>query len=357
MSHARWNEDAFRHLPRARGAVDIAEVMHGELHLAGWLLHPQLRIDSVTVVGDGRKLGEVPLNVRPDVEAAFPCLPPGLYCGFDFRRRLDPSDPLPTHYRLIGNATGRPAIQFPWTRPDGAPPPPAPEPVLMQRVSGNTSAKSFATAGFQGAMDLLSALSAHRVPDRPIRLLDWGCGSGRVTAHLSRLLPDAEIHGCDIDAEAIRWCRSALSGAAFEVCGMEPPLPYPPELFDVVVATSVMTHLDRRRQLDWLSEIRRVLKHEGLFLASTHGEFAAAFQPGMLERLTTSGIIDELRDTALDGIAPPDYYRGVYQTRAYTSENWGRCLRVREQIPAGLLGFQDLVVLQKAARLNCDQAI
>ena len=357
MSSAPWNEASYRLLPRARGAVDIAEVAHGELHLAGWLLHPELRIDSVSVVGDGQMLGEVPLHVRRDVAAAFPCLPPGLRCGFDFRRPLEPSDHLPTCCQLFGNAAGRPIIQFPWTCPDGDPPPPAPEPLLMQRVSGNTSAKSFATAGFQGAMDLLSVLSAHGVPGGPIRLLDWGCGSGRVTAHLGRLLPNAEIHGCDIDAEAIGWCRSAMTGAAFEVCGTEPPLPYPPDSFDVVVATSVMTHLDRRCQIDWLTEIRRVLKDEGLFLASTHGEFAAAFHPGMLARLSTSGIIDELRDAALDGIAPPDYYRGVYQTQAYTSENWGRCLHVREQIPAGLLGFQDLVVLQKSARLHRNQAI
>jgi len=361
MQDGPWNREAFPHLPRARGAVDLVQVDETRFRVAGWLTHPRVPVNSIQILQNGRLLGRAPLIPRPDVRDVFPALPEILNSGFDVQGPAHQLNSPIRSLNLLGCNDDGPAIHLPWSVPDGDTPSrgvTVPDPALMQRVSGNTSAKSFATAGFQGAVDILSVLQRHQALRPQVKLLDWGCGSARITSQIARLLPGtAEIHGCDIDAEAIGWCRSALSGMEFEVCGIEPPLPYAPESFDVVVATSVMTHLDRRRQLAWLSEIRRVLKVEGLFLASAHGEFAAAFQPGMLARLTMSGIIDDLRDTALDGIAPPGYYRGVYQTQAYTSENWGRCLRVCEQIPAGLLGFQDLVVLQKSARLNCDQAV
>ena len=47
------------------------------------------------------------------------------------------------------------------------------------------------------------------------RVLDWGCGSGRVTAHWVALRPGPEVHGCDIDADAIAWCNDQLRPGAF----------------------------------------------------------------------------------------------------------------------------------------------
>ena len=37
------------------------------------------------------------------------------------------------------------------------------------------------------------------------RLLDYGCGSGRTTRALKTRYPAAEVHGTDIDPEAIAW--------------------------------------------------------------------------------------------------------------------------------------------------------
>jgi SAM-dependent methyltransferase len=178
-------------------------------------------------------------------------------------------------------------------------------------------------------------------------LLDWGCGCARLTAHFARLLPESAICGCDIDADAVRWCQASFPRAEFAVNSLEPPLPYPPDSFDIVVASSVMTHLDRQRQQAWLQEVRRVLRAGGVFVASTHGEFAAAFHKGELARLRNEQIVDGIHDPALDGVVQSGYYRSVFQTESYTAAHWGRHLRVLEHIPAGLVGYQDLVVLQK----------
>jgi SAM-dependent methyltransferase len=58
------------------------------------------------------------------------------------------------------------------------------------------------------------------------RILDWGCGCGRVTQHLARL-PGCQAFGADIDAANALWARDNIPGAAFEVIGLDPPMPYP----------------------------------------------------------------------------------------------------------------------------------
>src|SRR5205823_5587898 len=37
------------------------------------------------------------------------------------------------------------------------------------------------------------------------RVLDWGCGAGRITRYLLSCTT-SEVHGADIDGENVRWC-------------------------------------------------------------------------------------------------------------------------------------------------------
>lgn len=57
--------------------------------------------------------------------------------------------------------------------------------------------------------------------------LDWGCGPARLLRHMPELLPaGTRIHGVDVNEETIAWCRRALPGLHFSVCGLFPPLGY-----------------------------------------------------------------------------------------------------------------------------------
>jgi SAM-dependent methyltransferase len=86
------------------------------------------------------------------------------------------------------------------------------------------------------------------------RVLDFGCGSGRVSRHLARRW---EMYGCDIDAAAIRWSASNLSGT-FVTNGPRPPLPFPDGHFQAVLSISVFTHLDWDAQRAWAAEMGRI---------------------------------------------------------------------------------------------------
>lgn len=111
------------------------------------------------------------------------------------------------------------------------------------------------------------------------RVLDFGCGVGKVLRHFAGEATIAEFTGCDIHAPSIDWLQRNWCPpfSAFR-CSEEPPLPQPDGYFDLIYAVSVYTHLTDH-WAEWLLEHHRVLRPDGLLLASFLGE-------GMIRPLT-----------------------------------------------------------------------
>ncbi len=98
------------------------------------------------------------------------------------------------------------------------------------------------------------------------RLLDIGCGAGYGAAELSRTA--AFVFGLDIAPDAARFAHERfpipnLQFIAASACA----IPYPSETFNLVTAFELIEHLNDWPQL--LSEARRVLAPNGLFIVST----------------------------------------------------------------------------------------
>lgn len=193
----------------------------------------------------------------------------------------------------------------------------------MVRVGGNDDPDAYETVGARSArrlMDTVLMWSARPLQD----VLDWGCGPGRVASHILSSCPGVALRGCDVDAEAIAWCNANLAAGSFDVSSLYPPLLYPGESFDAVLACSVMTHLNRRDQRKWLRELSRVLRPGGVLAASVHGR-AAAEGFGITE---VASIDDHYLNIGLNGIVPGGYYRDVVQTEEYTRAAWSECFEV-----------------------------
>lgn len=215
---------------------------------------------------------------------------------------------------------------------------------LMQRVARTDDPEEYSRIGAECALAFNAAVAeARKEPVR--RLLDWGCGPGRVMAQVD--LSETELYGCDIDPEAISWAQDNVPGCTFAVCQESPPLPYNSEYFDVVTACSVMTHLSRMTQRYWLSEISRVLTPGGLFVASVHGASLAERFRVDEGTLGAYGILDHYLDAAMNGIATPGYYRATIQTEDYTRTAWAGRFKVVTYQEHGVAGHQDLVVCVK----------
>lgn len=113
------------------------------------------------------------------------------------------------------------------------------------------------------------------------RVLDVGCGYGRVAVQLASYLETGEYCGFDIDAQAIRWCRRQISSrhpnfwfAHVDVANgyynRGGPttadtftFPCADSSVDVVIATSLFTHLLPPAAARYVAEIHRVLKPGG----------------------------------------------------------------------------------------------
>lgn len=105
----------------------------------------------------------------------------------------------------------------------------------------------------------------------PDNLLDWGCGTGRITRHLQEVFPQANIFGCDTHTQRMEWNRNHSSGITFTLIHPFPPTPYANDFFDLIIGFSVLTHIEVDDQEAWMAELYRILKPGGILWFTTQG--------------------------------------------------------------------------------------
>lgn len=145
-----------------------------------------------------------------------------------------------------------------------------PPPHLSFRSAADYDTSRFLATGRRGIESVGEMLADM---GRPLpgfgRLLDLGCGCGRILRHLPQSGGPAAV-GADIDGEAVRWCGRNLPGA-FVRTGLADPLPFGPESFDLVLAVAVICHLSLPHQRSLLREMGRILGPGGTALVTVKG--------------------------------------------------------------------------------------
>jgi SAM-dependent methyltransferase len=101
------------------------------------------------------------------------------------------------------------------------------------------------------------------------RLLDFGCGWGRVTRFFLRDVAPENLVGIDVDERAVAACLESNRWCRFERCETFPPTTLEPASFDLIYAYSVFSHLSEKAHLRWLEEFERLLKPRGILLVTT----------------------------------------------------------------------------------------
>lgn len=336
------------------GIIEETEGLDREAwRISGWAFHPSQPWASIELWINGEFVATADPLERIDVEKAFPNLPHARRSGFVFvcRRLTNPlEEPLVVELRaragsdVLGTKKLLVALPLPISFP-------VPPEGLRRRIMGwQSSQELFLRSGLALVGSFLGSSLVHRGPTPFRRVLDWGCGCGRLARFLLALEKGRfRTYGADIDRQAILWCHLFLSPGRFMPIDLYPPMPYPNGFFDLVFASSVFTHLPWEDQQKWLIELDRVLAPEGLLVASTQGELAArlSLRPEEFVSFQQKGICDTEWDGTLGQVAPPGYYRRVYQTREFTEHEWGRWFQVLNYVEGMVGHFQDLVVLAK----------
>jgi SAM-dependent methyltransferase len=116
------------------------------------------------------------------------------------------------------------------------------------------------------------------------RVLDIGCGIGRMAIPLTGYIEGGSYAGFDVGRAMIRWCRRNITtrhpefefewapvhNAKYNPFGSlsasEFRFPYPDSTFDFAFATSLFTHLVRDEVRHYLAETARVLRPGGACL-------------------------------------------------------------------------------------------
>ena len=136
-----------------------------------------------------------------------------------------------------------------------------------------------AAASYDGA-DVLQTEVRDRLLDRlqwvqlqPRRILDLGAGTGRALPALAARFPEAELVGLDITPAMLRVAASqpgsSASNGPLLVCADAARLPFPDQSMDLVFS-SLAIHWSPALD-NVLAEVRRVLRHPGLFTFTTPG--------------------------------------------------------------------------------------
>lgn len=129
------------------------------------------------------------------------------------------------------------------------------------------------------------------------RILDLGCGAGRMIRHLQHLAATCEIWGTDISAEHILWCKRHLSPPfRFATTTKVPSLPFEDRSFALIYCGSLFTHIDDLADA-WLLELHRILAPGGRLYVTIHDQHTMALmeQP----KYGWSGIVRGMKSNPL----------------------------------------------------------
>jgi len=141
----------------------------------------------------------------------------------------------------------------------------------MMYESFQLNYKKYFSESHKSAQWLVELISKYKLFN-DIKVLDWGCGPGRIVRHLPELAGQrCEFFATDYNPGTINWCKNNLPGIHFNVNTLEAGLPYRDGFFDIIYGLSVFTHLSEKKHYQWYDELKRILKRGGILLITTQG--------------------------------------------------------------------------------------
>jgi SAM-dependent methyltransferase len=198
------------------------------------------------------------------------------------------------------------------------------------------------------------------------RVLDFGCGCGRVT----RFFPESTDrwigYGSDINPDHVDWCRDHLPVVTTLLNGAAPPIETEDASMDFVYCLSVFSHLPDDQALAWFEELARVIRPGGILLITTHGAGALETIAGSTQhqemfnltphrareismQLTGVGyVLEAYQQTVVDLARTADGYGNCFVSEQHIRQKWSEpSFDLCSFLPVGLRHWQDISIMRR----------
>lgn len=224
-----------------------------------------------------------------------------------------------------------------------------PEIENIKRVSGQSSNKvTYKNSGRTEYLRYKTLISKYSPQITQGHLLDWGVGCGRVAQHFiheNKFL----VTGIDIDSVNIDWCNRNIFNMNTLLVNLYPPVQLESNYFDIIISSSVLSHLVPEHWMSWLAEMSRVLKNNGVAFLSFHGDNSSTVMLSenkyALQSLSSEGWFN--LNASIDlGLILEDYYRNTFFADNYARELFEKFFHVIDIVPGILSGSQSVAVLK-----------
>ncbi|MFT8988839.1 MAG: class I SAM-dependent methyltransferase [Gluconobacter albidus] len=210
-------------------------------------------------------------------------------------------------------------------------------------------------------------------PVRPeTRLLDFGCGWGRIARLFMKDIRPSNLYGAETTDRFLMAARRSNPALNFLGCDLVPPMLLTSESFDLITSWSVFSHLDEFLAGHWVREFHRLLRPGGILVMTTQSRrFIAFCAEQRLKRASgirlehpwheacADSFTDEARANAefeagrfLHAASskppqPQSHYGEAIIPRNYIIKAWGGLFRLIEYMDNPVRLPQVLIVMQK----------
>jgi SAM-dependent methyltransferase len=117
--------------------------------------------------------------------------------------------------------------------------------------------------------EVLAELLGRSSRQRDLRVLDVGCGNGRLHRFLLSATPSIKLTGIEVAAAFVEPAREANPDVQYDVYDGR-RLPYEDATFDAAFTVCVLHHVSPAQWPDFVAELRRVVRPGGLVAVFEH---------------------------------------------------------------------------------------
>ncbi len=200
------------------------------------------------------------------------------------------------------------------------------------------------------------------------RVLDFGCGWGRIIRCFLKDCRASNLWGIDVDPDLLAVCKETMPQCNFSVVQPLAPTSFQDRSFDLITAYSVFSHLAEHASLSWIKEFSRLLSPGGVIVVTTEGrdfiELCRSLRGrehefGWYNALANSFVDPDAAYAAYDAgqylysgtgggaVRPADFYGEALIPKGYVETHWTPYLNLVDFVDNRSVLTQALIVMQK----------